>query len=194
MAGSLPCFNSKCFRDSVCSDNEISEIMLNDFDCDFPYDEDSIEAIFAPDRQTNSSVQNIVCEQPEPIPSTSGLQNLHHDDNLREFSEENIQETDNHTSRPTKRQKISVNNDNVNYNITWTDDSFTPVLHDFNSNYSGIQLEILEDSDFASCFKLFLTPEIIEIISVETNRYYQQVTNDVVLTPSSNLRKWKLRK
>ncbi|XP_031338615.1 piggyBac transposable element-derived protein 4-like [Photinus pyralis] len=65
--------------------------------------------------------------------------------------------------------------DHSDINITWTKNNFQPILHTFNSSYSGIQGDVLNQaSKEIDYFFNLITEDVTDLIITETNRYARQ--------------------
>lgn len=79
-----------------------------------------------------------------------------------------------------------------NLDMSWTTATFTPKIFNFIDAESGVKSDQFDDnSKEVDYFISLLTPEIVEFIVQETNRYAGQKLQTDTLTPSSYLRKWK---
>lgn len=69
-------------------------------------------------------------------------------------------------------------------NFRWKRGLFQPIVHQFDPSKSGIkkiEFELNENSSIIDFFESFFTPSLLGKVAFETNRYYQQNTEDQVL-------------
>ena len=73
----------------------------------------------------------------------------------------------------------------------WTNIGFAPDVQLFTGRY-GLQAELPDDHNEMDILDLFLTPELYELIIVETNRYAKQYfEKNTDLPPFARARQWK---
>ena len=73
----------------------------------------------------------------------------------------------------------------------WTDNEYTPQIHDFDDTNAGITPGMFTDeSTCLDYFKHFVSNDLVVKIVEETNNFYDYLTSKVAPSPSSRLQKW----
>ena len=74
--------------------------------------------------------------------------------------------------------------------IIWSAEAKDPPNFPFNEN-SGFLIDIPENADPTSFFKLFLSDDLISFLVVETNRYAEKVLDEIIIKRNSRFKEWK---
>lgn len=90
--------------------------------------------------------------------------------------------------RPSRKRKRNVGG--LKELFEWEDGDFEPEEITFDTTRVGIQKEYHALSNIIDFVKTFLCEELIELIVIESNRYYQQIVQSKK-SPYSRLRHWR---
>ena len=71
--------------------------------------------------------------------------------------------------------------------IIWSAEAKDPPNFPFNEN-SGFLIDIPENADPTSSFKLFLSDDLISFLVVETNRYAEKVLDEIIIKRNSRFK------
>jgi hypothetical protein len=105
------------------------------------------------------------------------------DDNDSDKSEDDIS-----LGRPsTKRKRVGEDLQDL---FEWEDGDFEPEEIIFDSTKAGIQRKYHELANIIDFVKTFMCEELIELMVIESNRYYQQIVQ-TKKSPYSRLRQWR---
>jgi hypothetical protein len=73
----------------------------------------------------------------------------------------------------------------------WSDSAFSPIVRKFDNANAGISADnITEESPVLDYYDLFLLPNMMNIVTIETNKFYKYVTSKTPSTPASYPKQW----